>query len=212
MPLVVLAGYTGSGKTEILCDLYRIGQQVINLEALASHNGSAFGQLPNLSSPSSRFFHKSLSRLQQKFDWSLPVFCESKPRTLGHIQIPDWLFMQMQVAPTIWLNVKKEIRLKRIFSAYGKIETIQFKEALRNLSKWLSTRQCQDIASFYEQGRTNDILSVLMEYYDNGFYYQKAERMIIGEIDIQEWNLDNITAMVMRLCGSCLTSHEGQAL
>ena len=210
MPLVVIAGYTGSGKTEILRDLHSKGQQVINLEALASHNGSVFGHLPNLRSPSSFFFHKALARIQQKFDWSLPVFCENKSLTLGHLQIPGWLFRQMQSAPTIWLNVKKEIRLQRILSAYGKTDTLAFKEALRNLSKQLSARQSDDIARFYEQGLTNEIFKLLMEYYDDGLNYQKGERMIIGEIDIEEWNQENITTMVMRFTESRLTSFSNR--
>jgi hypothetical protein len=47
MPLIVLAGYTGSGKTDILHLLQQLGHQVINLEELAAHNGSVFGHLPH---------------------------------------------------------------------------------------------------------------------------------------------------------------------
>jgi tRNA 2-selenouridine synthase SelU len=40
--LKILGGYTGTGKTEILHSLKK-GQQVIDLEGLANHRGSAFG-------------------------------------------------------------------------------------------------------------------------------------------------------------------------
>jgi tRNA 2-selenouridine synthase len=40
--LKILGGYTGTGKTEILHSL-KEGQQVIDLEGLANHRGSAFG-------------------------------------------------------------------------------------------------------------------------------------------------------------------------
>jgi tRNA 2-selenouridine synthase len=36
----ILSGYTGSGKTEILQSLTDLGEQVIDLEALAHHRGS----------------------------------------------------------------------------------------------------------------------------------------------------------------------------
>jgi tRNA 2-selenouridine synthase len=41
--LKILGGYTGTGKTEILHSLKKKGQQVIDLEGLANHRGSAFG-------------------------------------------------------------------------------------------------------------------------------------------------------------------------
>ena len=43
--IVVLGGPTGCGKTEILHRLQEKGQQVIDLEGLAHHKGSAFGAL-----------------------------------------------------------------------------------------------------------------------------------------------------------------------
>ncbi|HVZ56322.1 MAG TPA: rhodanese-like domain-containing protein, partial [Chitinophagaceae bacterium] len=41
-PLRLVGGYTGSGKTELLGELRKMGQAVIDLEALAVHRGSAF--------------------------------------------------------------------------------------------------------------------------------------------------------------------------
>nr|HPK39887.1 hypothetical protein [Bacteroidales bacterium] len=44
-PLKVLGGLTGSGKTERLREMAGAGEQVIDLEGLAGHKGSAFGNL-----------------------------------------------------------------------------------------------------------------------------------------------------------------------
>ena len=40
--LIVIEGYTGSGKTEILHALQHLGEQIIDLERLANHKGSVF--------------------------------------------------------------------------------------------------------------------------------------------------------------------------
>ena len=40
---LVLSGMTGSGKTEVLHELAALGAQVVDLEGLAFHRGSAFG-------------------------------------------------------------------------------------------------------------------------------------------------------------------------
>jgi tRNA 2-selenouridine synthase len=39
----ILGGYTGSGKTEVLNELEKQGETIIDLEKIASHKGSAFG-------------------------------------------------------------------------------------------------------------------------------------------------------------------------
>ena len=51
--LIVLGGKTGSAKTAILQALQQQGEQIIDLEKLANHKGSAFGQLGEDPQPSS---------------------------------------------------------------------------------------------------------------------------------------------------------------
>ena len=43
--LIVIGGMTGSGKTEVLEAIASLGKQVIDLEGLAGHKGSAFGNI-----------------------------------------------------------------------------------------------------------------------------------------------------------------------
>ncbi|MFX5506295.1 GTP-binding protein, partial [Acinetobacter baumannii] len=44
-PITIIGGYTGSGKTELLSALAAKGTAIIDLEAIACHKGSAFGNL-----------------------------------------------------------------------------------------------------------------------------------------------------------------------
>ncbi|MFM9625823.1 tRNA 2-selenouridine(34) synthase MnmH, partial [Streptomyces turgidiscabies] len=44
-PITIIGGYTGSGKTELLSALAAKGAAIIDLEAIACHKGSAFGNL-----------------------------------------------------------------------------------------------------------------------------------------------------------------------
>ena len=50
--LQVIGGMTGSGKTKILHELDRLGEQTIDLEDLAQHQGSSYGTLNRLVQPS----------------------------------------------------------------------------------------------------------------------------------------------------------------
>ena len=55
--MIVLGGLTGSSKTHILRKLNeKHGEQVIDLEGLANHKGSAFGSLGQPPQPSTEHF------------------------------------------------------------------------------------------------------------------------------------------------------------
>src|SRR3989339_1355584 len=58
--ILLLGGYTGSGKTEILSALKEAGEQVVDLEGLSNHKGSAFGALGQGIQPSSEQFENTL--------------------------------------------------------------------------------------------------------------------------------------------------------
>jgi tRNA 2-selenouridine synthase len=55
---IILGGYTGSGKTYVLEELHQKGLAVVNLEKLANHKGSAFGNIGMPAQPSQEMFEK----------------------------------------------------------------------------------------------------------------------------------------------------------
>ena len=66
--LVVIHGPTGSGKTDILKSLKEKGEQVIDLEEIACHRGSAFGAIGMGSQPTTQQFQNRLFEEFEKFD------------------------------------------------------------------------------------------------------------------------------------------------
>lgn len=56
----VLAGRTGSGKSQVLRELDSLGGQVLDLEALAVHRGSLLGSEPDRPQPPQRLFESRL--------------------------------------------------------------------------------------------------------------------------------------------------------
>lgn len=192
MSLILLAGYTGSGKTELLEHLRLKGQQVLNLEQTAAHNGSVFGHIPHGSSITAYSFHRTLLSEWQKFDLKRAVYCEAKAPALGKIQIPTWLFQQMQQAPVVWLNTLKEIRLQRLLSTYGNMEPLSFIEALSKLSKKVSKDLLEEIYANYQAGKKRIAFSMLMEYYDEAMYYNKQLYNIVYEMKITKWEIGDI--------------------
>jgi len=61
-PIQILGGYTGSGKTEVLKALAIKSECVIDLEGLAGHKGSTFGNMGLPTQPSQEMFENKLAQ------------------------------------------------------------------------------------------------------------------------------------------------------
>ena len=65
--LAILGGLTGSAKTDVIGELDAVdGERVLDLEGLAMHFGSAFGNLEEHKQPTSRHFSNLLFSELQK--------------------------------------------------------------------------------------------------------------------------------------------------
>ena len=52
---------TGSGKTEVLHEMIKMGHQVLDLEGVANHKGSVFGALGQADQPTNENFENELA-------------------------------------------------------------------------------------------------------------------------------------------------------
>ena len=82
----ILGGYTGSGKTEVLKELKSNGEAVVDLEEIAKHKGSAFGNIGLPQQPTQEMFENILALELRKSSmvngqWSMPTPNESKNST-----------------------------------------------------------------------------------------------------------------------------------
>ena len=80
---IVITGPTGCGKTDLLAEIARKGQQVLDLEALACHRGSILGAEPKQSQPSQKLFETRLYDALSNIDQTKPVFIESESSKIG---------------------------------------------------------------------------------------------------------------------------------
>lgn len=85
----VVCGPTGSAKTRILQAIGELGEQIIDLEALASHKGSVLGILPGEPQPSQKWFETNLHLALQKLNPARPVYVEAESRKIGNLHLPQ---------------------------------------------------------------------------------------------------------------------------
>ncbi len=74
----VLTGPTGCGKTRLLAELALQGEQVLDLEELASHRGSLLGELPGRPQPTQKMFDSLLLASMRRLDPARRVWIEAE--------------------------------------------------------------------------------------------------------------------------------------
>jgi tRNA 2-selenouridine synthase len=116
--MIVLGGMTGSGKTHILKYLGSYGQQVIDLEGLANHKGSAFGSLGQPPQPSTEQFANDLFNEWKKLTKDLPFWVEDESRNIGTAFLPDSFYLNMQNTRAIILIMDLKTRLPQLIKEY----------------------------------------------------------------------------------------------
>ena len=107
IPIVILGGRTGSGKTRVLKQL----ANGIDLEGLANHRGSAFGPTAT-PQPTPINFENALAieLLKQEAAGAKFLVIEDEARNVGSLGVPQALFEAMQQAPIVKLEVPQAER------------------------------------------------------------------------------------------------------
>jgi tRNA 2-selenouridine synthase len=114
----VIAGPTGSGKTQLLHVLAAQGAQVLDLETLANHRGSVLGLVPGDVQPGQKRFESLLWAVLRGFDATRPVYVESESRKVGDLRLPTALVERMRAAACIRLDLDLEARVEGLLRDY----------------------------------------------------------------------------------------------
>jgi tRNA 2-selenouridine synthase len=167
--LKVLGGYTGTGKTEILHALKKRGQQVIDLEGLANHRGSAFGGIDLPPQPTTEQFENNLFSVLQSLEPNLPIWVEDESRLIGNLTIPDAFFTKIREMPVYFLDVPLEERTKHLVSTYASLSHDELADAIGRITKRLGYDNAKYAQEELEKRNYHKVVEITLIYYDK--YY-----------------------------------------
>jgi tRNA 2-selenouridine synthase len=207
--LNVLGGFTGSGKTQILNHIKTLGIPVIDLEHLAQHKGSAFGNLNNHEQPTQEQFENNLVQAlsdyyhvdeQGNFFQPQPIWIENESQRIGLIDITKSFFHTMQNSPLIALNIPFEERLRFIVQEYSNYQHNKLKEATIRIQKKLGGLQTKEALGFIEEGKITEAFAIFLSYYDK-LYTESMGRSQRKAINISSFNtnLQENTNLLLQL-------------
>ena len=173
----VVGGRTGVGKTRALLALRAKGEQIIDLEGLANHAGSAFGWVGREPQPTSEHYSNLVACEWHALDASRWVFIEDEGPHVGRCSVDPLLFERMRNAPLVLRMVApREVRLHTLVEDYATSELRShpewmptMRESVDKLVKRLGGDRVRDIREKLEAGDFTAVAEGLLEYYD-GLY------------------------------------------
>ena len=207
-PLQLIGGYTGSGKTALLKELERKGEPVVNLEELASHKGSAFGNIGMPPQPTQEMFEnllsfrlQAVSNKQKNIDLALPfkgtggIWIEDESQRIGLINIPPPFWQNMRRSPIYFLDIPFEERLQNLTEEYGCLDKEMMIAAIERIAKRLGPVEAKTAIRLLQEGDIMESFRILLSYYDKhyrkGLHNRENLATLLTKIYCEKVSVDN---------------------
>jgi tRNA 2-selenouridine synthase len=195
---IILGGLTGSGKTEILRTMGKSGHQVIDLEGIACHKGSAFGSLGQPPQPSSEHFANLLHREISAADRTRPLWLEDESKSIGSVFMPDPFYQRMQGSPVIALLMDVKTRIPRLLKEYSAHSKEDLVASVMKISKRLGGDFTKESIESIESGDFTRAIEITLSYYDKTYMYG-LKRRPEKNIKYIETDTDDIVVNIDRI-------------
>jgi tRNA 2-selenouridine synthase len=196
--MIVLGGMTGSSKTHILKYLQGIGQQVIDLEGLANHKGSAFGSLGQPPQPSTEQFGNILFAEWKRINPDFPIWVEDESRNIGSVFLPDRFYFNMQDTPAIILMMDVKTRLPRLIKEYSTYSGETLMAAIMKICKRLGGDNTRDAINAVKLGDFAKAIEISLYYYDKAYMFG-LRRKNNGSTVFIETETDDVETNAMKI-------------
>jgi tRNA 2-selenouridine synthase len=175
-PVVVLGGMTGSGKTEILQHIQDNNEQVIDLEAIAHHKGSAFGDIGQAPQPTNEQFENDLAVEWLRLDSSRPLWLEDESRSIGTVSLPEPVYFKITQAPVIFIELPLEERVKRIVKEYAGFPKHLLEDAIHRIRRRLGGQNAKEAIKSLANNNFENAIEIMLHYYDKTYMNSLHQR------------------------------------
>lgn len=195
----ILGGYTGSGKTMLLKELVTRGENVIDLEKLAGHKGSAFGNIGLPQQPSPEMFENLLATELRKFIDRSPIWLEDESQRIGLVNIPPAIWRNMRQSSIYFLDIPFAERLKYIVQEYGQLDKEKLAEAIERIRQKLGNLNTKTAIFLLNEGEITECFSILLKYYDKyylkGLHNREALNSLLHTIECKSVTSENASIL-----------------
>lgn len=187
--IIVLNGFTGTGKTEILKRLKEHGYPIIDLEGMANHRGSIFGQVGKSPSNQKRF-DSLLSEELIRYQDAPFVFMEGESKRIGRVVMPDFLYDKKEHGTQVFIQLPMEERIQTILNDYQPWKyPEQINEAFQIIKKRIHTPVAKEIDDAIQNEDYVSAVPLLLSYYYDPRYnhsIEQTQRLTIDADNVED--------------------------
>ena len=159
---ITLAGNTGCGKSDLLSEL----DNVIDLEKMANHYGSVFGDV-NGAQPTQKEFQNRLTHALLALNPAQSAFVEAESKRIGKIMLPAALYKQMESGFRVEITAPLEQRVERIMRMYDAMDERFFMARMERISPYISRDDKDSSITAFLNGDLSRVSEILLtQYYD----------------------------------------------
>ena len=186
-PLLVLSGLTGAGKTRQLHRLAEAGEQVIDLEKLANHRGSAFGGIDQGAQPTTEQFENELAMQLSRIDLEQRIWIEDESNRIGSVVIPHEFFKQINGGPGIFMEVDRATRARLAHEDYADLDVAEMVASIGRITKKLGGQNAKAAITAIESGDKAACCEILLDYYDRLYLVatKRGTREVCHQVPVQ---------------------------
>lgn len=192
LPLKVITGSTGSMKTVLLKKLREMGEQVVDLEALANHPGSSFGNQISSGQPSTEQFQNDLFADFFQMNPDRPIWLEDESFSIGKVHLVEGLYRQMQQSRHYLVFLPWEKRIAFLVKEYGKIPKNKLIQAIQGIAKKLGRNRTDQAIQSVEMDDLTQAVEIILSYYDRAYSkgIQKKQDFVLGPLLVNDENME----------------------
>lgn len=187
---ITLLGSTGCGKTELLKEIEAQGEQMLDLEGLAHHKGSAFGGIGQLPQPSTEEFINRIHQKMRSFDSNKRVWVEGESIMIGSCFIPKELYALLVKSDYYTVQMPFEERVERLTEEYCHLDSDALESSLVKIAKRMGYDKNKYALDALRSGDTKTAVEVALEYYDKGYANASSKRTgeKLGSVTLENHN------------------------
>lgn len=177
-PIWILGGMTGTGKTLALQALAELGEQMLDLEGLANHRGSSYGNVCLPPQPSTEHYENLVAQQWDAFDPSRRVWIEAESRLVGRCRVPPELFEQMEQSPVLEIQRDPGERIALLETIYGEADHQELIEATERIGRRLGPQNTKTAVEAIRGGNLAPAIALALNYYDKTYNYDLERRNV----------------------------------
>lgn len=196
-----IGGKTGTGKTEILQHLENLGEQIIDLEKLAHHKGSAFGELGETPAPTTEQFENNLYAAFSKLDLSKRIWVENESRGIGKIFIPQSFWDMFSKGSLCNIHIPHDLRIKRLVVDYANFPKEELVKSFFSIEKKLGGQNMQAAQEAIENDDFGKAAEIALVWYDKTYNFGKEKKNYssLTELDFDHADMKKIAEEMVKL-------------